>query len=339
MASARIGPAVLLLIASLFAASLCALVTAGVVAAPGQTTGSQERNQNVDYLGPDAAARLDLDFPVLVPSYVPGPFGGEPAVSAGDGSYSLYWMNLGGPPTFLEVTGTVGGGLPAGSPADLNNQLTINATVQGHDAIHDVTAVYDAVWWISGGVLYKVESLNMETDSLSLANSLVPFIAPETSEPEPETPVEQLPPEAGGGILEPPTDAPEIPEEPVATDPVADEGAAEPSSPTEQEQAVQDDAVEPEEGAVEPVAVAATQPVAIQSQDEVTEDTGAESTVAGQPLPTEVPELEPAADEPEPVTTTADTVGSDGTGGAPLPVFGGDGTGGTRDLTIPIPAD
>lgn len=110
-------------------------------------------------------------------------------------------------------------------------------------------------------------------------------------------------------------------------------------APTEQEQAVQEDAVEPEEGAVEPVAVEATQPVAIQSQDAVTQDTGAESAVAGQPLPTEVPELEPAADEPEPVTTTADTVGSDGTGGAPLPVFGGDGTGGTRDLTIPIPAD
>lgn len=332
MASARIGPAVLLLIASLVAASLAALVTSGAVAAPGQTTESPERNQNVEYLGPDAAAKLDLDFPVLVPSYVPGPFGGEPAVSAGGGSYSLYWINLGGPPTFLEVTGTVGGALPAGSPADLNNQLTINASVQGHDAIHDVTAFYDAVWWISGGVLYKVESRNMEIGSLSLANSLVPFIAPEASEPEPETPVEQIPPEAGGGILEPPTDAPEIPEDTVATDPVADEGAAEPSPPTEQEQAVQDDAIEPEEGAVEPVAVEATQPVAIQSQDEVTEDSSAESTIAGQPLPTE-------ASEPEPVATTAATVGSDGTGGAPLPVFGGDGTGGTRDLTIPIPAD
>lgn len=361
-ASVRIHLAVLLVIGSLFAGSVGVLLATGAVAAPGQTTGSQGRNQNVDYLGPAAAARLDLDFPVLIPSYVPGPFGGEPAVSADGGSYSLYWMNVDATPTFLYVAGEVGGSLPAGSPADLNNELTINANVQGNEAIHDVTATYDAVWWISGGVLYKVESRNMETDSLSLANSLIQFIAPEASEPVLETPAEELPPEAGGGVLEPPTeapDAPEVPEEPVVTSPV-EEGVDEPITTTEPEQAVEDDAFEPE--ALEPEVVEATEPVAAQSQGEPTTEADPESTVVGQVPPTvapdpeptaagpegllevqeapeEAPAVDPAGDEPEPAPTAGGAVGSDGTGGAKLPVFGGDGTGGTRDLTVPIPGD
>jgi len=348
---------------SLFAASVGALATSGTLAAPDQTTESQGQNQNVDYLGAEAAASLNLDFPVLVPSYVPGPFGGEPAVRAGGGSYSLYWMNVDTTPTFLYVEGEVGGSLPAGSPADLNNELTINASVQGHDAIHDVTAKYDAVWWISGGVLYTVQSRNMETDSLSLANSLVQFVTLEETEPEPETPVEQLPPEAGGGMLEPPTDAPDVPdvtEEPTATEPIA---------ATEPEQEVVDDAVAPEDEVVasevveetEPVTTepVATEPVATEAEDAGADGTGSESTVAGQVPPTQAPTLEPTAqdqegsqetaeeiatvepatDQPEPIPVSGGAVGSDGTGGAPLPVFGGDGTGGTRDLTLPVGGD
>lgn len=358
MASVRVRLAVLLLIGSLLTASIGALGASGTLAAPGQTTENQGQNQNVDYLGPEAAARLDLDIPVLVPSYVPGPFGGEPAVSAGGGFYSLYWMNVAATPTFLYVEGQVGGSLPAGSPADLNNELTINASVQGNDAIHDVTATYDAVWWISGGVLYTVESRNMETDSLSLANSLVQFIAPVSVEPDLETPVEQMPPEAGGGVLEPPTDVPgpEVPEVPVATDPAGDEGDDEPIATTEPEQAVVDDAVEPGTDVVE-----ATEAVTLDPTDELTDGTGTVPSVVSQAAPTdvadpqttaadveelveateEVPEVEvdASADEPEPAVTTGETVGSDGTGGAPLPVFGGDGTGGTRDLTVPIPGE
>jgi hypothetical protein len=143
--------------------------------------------QNVDWLSTEQASQLDIGFTVLVPSWVPAPFGGSPSIQASGGYYSLYWMNAGGAPTFLQITGEVGGSLPAGSPADLNNQLFINASVQGYDAIHDVTAIYDNVWWIAGGVLYTVSSNNMTgADSLSLANSLIALEAPAYEQPTEE---------------------------------------------------------------------------------------------------------------------------------------------------------
>jgi hypothetical protein len=155
------------------------------VAAPGAERATFHRAaQNVDWLSAGDASRLDLDFTVLVPSWIPAPFGGTPAIQGGGGYYSLYWMVSGGPPTFLQVTGEVGGSLPAGSPADLNNQLSINASVQGYDAIHDVTSIYDNVWWVAGGVLYTVSSNNMTgTDSLSLANSLIALEQPAAPDP------------------------------------------------------------------------------------------------------------------------------------------------------------
>lgn len=144
-----------------------------VTAGPGATQSVGVRAQNVDWLGGDAAASLNLGFTVLVPSWVPAPFGGAPSISTAGGYYSLYWMNAGGDPTFLQITGQVGGALPAGSPYDLNNQLFVNASVNGYEAIHDVTPIYDQVWWIQDGVLYNVNSKNLaDTDSLSLANSL-----------------------------------------------------------------------------------------------------------------------------------------------------------------------
>ena len=150
-----------------------------IAASPASAPATIERSQNVDWLSPETASSLNLGFPVLVPGWVPSPFGGEPSVSASAGYYSLYWMNVADDPTFLQITGQVGGGLPAGSPYDLNNQLFVNASVQGYDAIHDVTPIYDQVWWIQDGVLYSVASKNMlDTDSLSLANSLFALEAP-----------------------------------------------------------------------------------------------------------------------------------------------------------------
>ncbi|MGB3330619.1 MAG: hypothetical protein WBA46_16785, partial [Thermomicrobiales bacterium] len=151
-----------------------ALPVASVTAGPTSTQANHLVAQNVDWLSSDAASSLNLGFTVLVPSWVPAPFGGAPSISTSGGYYSLYWMNTGGDPTFLQITGQVGGGLPGGSPYDLNNQLFINASVNGYDAIHDVTPIYDQVWWIQDGVLYNVNSRNLaDTDSLSLANSLM----------------------------------------------------------------------------------------------------------------------------------------------------------------------
>ncbi len=176
-------------------------------AAPGMISSTRASLQNAGYLEADEARKLDLEFPVLVPSSVPAPFSGAPSVSGGGGSYSLYWMNPGGDPTFLYVTGDVGGSPPAGSRDDFNNELSINATVRGVDAIHDVTTTYDDVWWVENGVLYSVQSRNMTgADSLSLANSLIALAAPP---PDPVT--EEAPPETAEPEQEPdPTsDAPD----------------------------------------------------------------------------------------------------------------------------------
>ena len=139
-----------------------------------------------------AASRLDLGFDVLVPGFVPAPFDGvPPQVSAGGGRYSLYWVVFGGPPTYLEITGTLGGAIPAYSQYDRNNQLVQNATVQGYPAYHDLTPIYDEVWWQAGGVVYQVSSKGMGVGSLALANALQvltpPVSAPAASLGVPET--------------------------------------------------------------------------------------------------------------------------------------------------------
>jgi hypothetical protein len=169
--------------------------------------------QNVDWMTADQAARLNLSFPVMVPTWIPGPFGGAPSIQAGGGYYSLYWMNAGGAPTFLQISGQVGAAMPVGSPADLNVRLSVNASVQGYEAIHDVTSIYDNVWWVAGGVLYTVSSNNMTgTDSLSLANSLVPLQVPAA---EPTTAPEVPPtPTTAPEVPPTPTTAPEVPPTP-----------------------------------------------------------------------------------------------------------------------------
>ncbi|MBA2289976.1 MAG: hypothetical protein H0V98_06300 [Chloroflexia bacterium] len=284
---------------------------------------SAVRAQNVDWMTADQAATLDLSFNVMVPNGIPAPFAGSPSMSASSGYYSLYWVNYGGAPTFLQITGEVGGSLPAGSPADLNQQLSINASVQGYEAIHDVTSIYDNVWWIAGGVLYTVSSNNMQsTDSLSLADSLialqppvqqelVPVVTPTPRPPAPTTapqPEGQVDSGAGGGVVAAvPGTEPVTPASNVADATGGVFAATEPS---------------PEEPTEDGPAPTTTTP-----------DTAAESTSDDDGTGGLASFLE--ADTAGLVNALAGSVAlSDGTAGPSRPT-GGDGTGGIRQIAIP----
>lgn len=189
------------------------------------------RAQNVGWLSAESVAEFaSVEFTVLVPTAVPGPFGGEPAIDASGGAYSLYWMIAGGAPTFLHIEGIAGGALPAGSPNDLNIPLEINASVGGNAAIHDVTEIYDNVWWQAGGVLYSISSRNSSSDSLNLANALIPLVVPDDEEEEPvgEGPDDGPEPPGEGPVVEP-----EPEEEPVEEEPV-DEPAPVDEAPVEE---------------------------------------------------------------------------------------------------------
>lgn len=145
-------------------------------------------NQLPDWLSSETAARLAVGIDVLVPSYVPAPFGGEPEIQASDGYYSLYWLIPGAPPTYLRITGTAGGEIPAFSYYDRNVQLEQNDSVMGYPAWHDDTPIYDLVYWQVGNVVYTVESHNLSGDTtMGIANSLISLVIPdaggETSEP------------------------------------------------------------------------------------------------------------------------------------------------------------
>jgi hypothetical protein len=209
--------------------------------------------QMPDWLSAETAARLDLGFTVLVPPWVPAPFAGEPAVSAGGGAYTLYWVIPGTPPTFLEITGTVGGEIPAFSWYDRNVQLVQNASVQGYPAWHDLTPIYDLVYWRAGDVVYTVNSRGLlDTDTLSLANALValeppappppePDPAPPPPEPEPEAEPEAAPepaPDDGAEPAEAGTDGGgEAPLEPEPASEPEPEPQSEPAPATEPEPA------------------------------------------------------------------------------------------------------
>ena len=286
--------------------------------------------QNVDWMSSEQAAQLDLGFTVLVPSWVPAPFGGSPAIDGSGGYYSLYWMNGGGAPTFLQITGEVGGSLPAGSPADLNNQLFINASVQGYDAIHDVTSIYDNVWWIAGGVLYTVSSNNMTgADSLSLANSLIALEAPEYVPPT-EEPTEVA-------TEEPTEAATEVATEP-ATQPATEEAAPTPTPVVDDGTGGSQEAAPTEESQQESTEVA----TATETSVAVVEPTLAEAVIAdgtgGGDLPAEVATTvltQPAGVSQSPSSGgTNGVLLSDGTAGAQLPP-GSDGTGGIRQIVLP----
>jgi hypothetical protein len=140
-------------------------------------------NQLPDWLSTETASRLNVGIDVLVPSYVPAPFGGEPEVQASDGYYSLYWLISGAPPTFLRVTGTAGGEIPAFSYYDRNVPLEQNDSVMGYPAWHDDTPIYDLVYWQVGNVVYTVESHNLAGDTtMGIANSLMSLVIPDSSQ-------------------------------------------------------------------------------------------------------------------------------------------------------------
>ncbi len=159
-----------------------AWLTPSASAAPAQSqTAPVSGAQLPDWLSPETAARLLVGIDVLVPSYVPAPFDGEPEVQASDGYYSLYWLIPGAPPTYLRITGTAGGEIPAFSYYDRNVQLEQNDSVMGYPAWHDDTPIYDLVYWQVGNVVYTVESHNLAGDTtMGIANSLMSLVVPET---------------------------------------------------------------------------------------------------------------------------------------------------------------
>lgn len=188
------------------------LLIAAVIFWP--TVDSVQRNsasaQSVSWLGPDSTSYLTSSgIPVWVPSWLPGPVAGtSPEIYAGGGNYSIYFYGAGG--TFLYITGVAGAGFPGGSEANLNVELTVNASVAGYPAIQDIgipegsdTPIYDKVMWIAGGVLYTVSGNGLDSGSLSLANSSVVLQAPAapapTDPPVYEEPVVEQPPVQTGG--------------------------------------------------------------------------------------------------------------------------------------------
>lgn len=140
-----------------------------------------------DWMTTDIVSQLSsVGFTVLAPSYIPGPFGSLPSVSASPGYYSLYWVIPGAPPTYLLVIG--GDSIPDYSKYDRNNPLTQNDSVMGYPAWHDQTPDYDLVYFIMGGVVYSVESNNLSGDTtMGIANSLASV---DTFTPDP-TPTEE----------------------------------------------------------------------------------------------------------------------------------------------------
>ncbi len=282
--------------------------------------------QNVDYIGSSGGAKLNLNFPVLVPGWVPAPFSGSPSIDAGSGYYNLYWMNSGGEPTFLQISGVVGGRLPVASPYDLNNELSINASVNGNGAVRDETPIYDAVWWIQGGVLYSVQSRNMTgADSLGLANSLITFVPPAappaTQAPVVPTPVPSVPTPAPTQVA--PTPVPSVPT-PASTQvaPPTNGGSGEPT-PVPQASTNPTVGNETEQTVDGPTGVA----TATETAD--TGDTTGTTDTAAVPEPTALP-----------TSITSDGTGSvgfssDGTGGPPVEVVATDGTGGAEVIVIP----
>lgn len=302
---------------TLVAASLLAASIAGpaVVAAP---VPAQDvvvaQHQNVDWMSADTAGYLgSIGMDVMVPGWIPSPFTGvAPDVYAGDGSYSLYWMAPGSPPTFLHITGVIGGEFPAGSKADLNVQLSVNADVQGWSAVRDIgipegstTPIYDQVFWIVNGVRYSVESNNIGTDSLTIANSMLFLQAPVYEEPT-------APPVVYEEPAAPPTDEP-VYQEPVVQDSVSDNSTDETTS-------ISGDPVDTSTGST------------------TTTDTGGQSSGG---------DASTTTDSSIGSTDTTASTGpwspgkmesgypSDGTAGPRPPVIGGDGTGGLFDTSLP----
>ena len=144
-----------------------------------------------DWLSTESASRLAIGIDVYAPSWLPSPFGGEPEIQAYEGYYSFYWLVSGTPVTYLRVTGEAGGVIPDYSAADRNNHLLQNATVMGYPAWHDLTSIYDLVYWQIGNVVYSVDSYNVGSDSLSIANSLMLVTPPDPDAEGGQEPAEE----------------------------------------------------------------------------------------------------------------------------------------------------
>lgn len=276
------------------------------------------QQQNVSWMSAETSVYLSsIGMDVMVPSWLPSPFeGAAPDVYAGEGSYSLYWLGGGDVPTFLHITGVIGAPFPDGSKADLNVPLSINTSVQGWPAIQDIgipagsdTPIYDQVWWIANGVRYSVESNNIGTDSLTLANNLVYLEAPAPAPvEEPTVPV-----------------ATEVPYVPPTEEPVYEAPVIEAPAPT-----VPDFRVEATDTPLDPAPVTDTA---------MAEDVVVENVVPAEPVNV------PAGNESDTTGLTRNDpwspsrfdsdVPSDGTSGPRPPVIGGDGTGGLYDTSLP----
>jgi hypothetical protein len=307
------------------------------VAAPvNDATITFAQHQNVDWMSSGTASYLgSIGMSVMVPSWVPSPFTGvAPDVYAGGGSYSLYWMAPGTPPTFLHITGVVGGGLPDGSKADLNIPLSINTEVQGWPAIRDIgvpagssTPIYDQVWWIADGVRYSVESNNIGTDSLTIANSMLLLTAPAPVEPTAPPVVEPpyVPPTA------PPT-APPVAETPVWQEPVTQSPTAPPPVST----SPGPDAPAPTS---QPVTGSSSAPSAETGGSGGGSTLPTTSVTSGETSSGSAGTSTSSSDESEdaPWSPSKMDAGfpSDGTAGPRPPVIGGDGTGGLYDTSLP----
>jgi hypothetical protein len=156
---------------------------AAAVPAPGDVHQPARAQSYPDWLTADAASQLAVGIDVLVPWTLPAPFSGLPQISASSGYYSLYWFVGGDAPTLLQIIGTAGGSIPAYSKYDRNVELTANASVNGNTAYHDLTPIYDLVYWQVGNVVYSVESQNSSVDSISLASSLTVLQVPDQGPP------------------------------------------------------------------------------------------------------------------------------------------------------------
>jgi hypothetical protein len=334
-----------------------------VLAAPADLgQGSAASAQNVDWMSAETARSLDLGFSVLVPSFIPGPFSSEPSVSASGGYYSLYWGPSGR--TFALVSGVVGGSLPAGSPADLNNELSINANVRGFDAINDITSISDALWWIEGGVLYKVETKDTSVSSMDIANSLVTLVPPE---PEPEPTEEPAEPTEEPAAEETPTPDPDETPDPDATETPTPDPDETPDpdatvTPTVTPEAEEDANIlagpaSVNSGASTSITVSGAEASDLIASDGVFVETGGtgivdvqdgsitwrapvvdtETVVTFQLLISATGEF---VDDFEVTVTPIDESqldeDSDGTQGALAPIVGGDGTGGSQEVTVPF---
>lgn len=293
-------------------------------------------SQNVDWMSPDTAAALDIGMDVMVPTWIPDPFSGmAPSVTASGGYYQLYWMIPGGSPTFLYIEGTVGGGFPAGSPADLNNPLSVNASVQGWSAIHDIgipagseTPIYDQVWWIANGVLYTVSSNNMTgTDTMSLAESLIVLQPPVAPEVEPQLPTEPpyVPPadtsttveESGTGV-----------EAPVVQDSTTDTVSIPQDAVTETET--------PNTAGDQSGSVDTSTGTSSSSTETPTNGTGGSQSTGTEPGSSNGGVNSGSGNSgPWSPGRYDQDVPSDGTSGPLPPFIGGDGTGGPNDLVLP----